>query len=342
MSGPDQQHSMKNDLQFVCQVLGLRIDDVLRRAGIPVTAVAGKTAGTFPAADYFALWNACDVLYQKPDFALRLGQAMAQVPFATPIFAFYCSRNVRQGFQRLAVFKPLIGPLRYRMMDLTDGVSIQLEATDPFVQLPHSMALFEVVFLVALLRNTTATDLGPIQVISPISDPLTEDFAGCRFEHGRITELRFSHEDAARSLVTRNAETLKFFEPHLQAALSDEPFGSSVVEKVRDTLREALPAGSPTIREVALRMGISQRNLQRKLSDADTSFTKILEEMRIEIASRYLTATTLSLQEIAFLLGYNEPSSFFRAFRKLTGKTPLIYRKGIMHEKELHFTAPRS
>jgi AraC-like DNA-binding protein len=91
-------------------------------------------------------------------------------------------------------------------------------------------------------------------------------------------------------------------------------------------LLEALPAGNPTITEIASRMGLSQRNLQRKLADAGTSFTKVLEEMRIEIASRYLAATSLSLKEIAFLLGYNEPSSFFRAFRKLTGETPLAFR----------------
>lgn len=332
---------MEGDLQFVCQVLGLRIDDVLKRAGVPASAIADQSAGSFRPAAYFALWNACHALYAKPDFALRLGQAMAQVPFTTPIFAYYCSRNARQGFQRLAVFKPLIGPLRYRLEDLPDSVSIALEATEQSAQVPPSMALFEVVFLIALLRNTTATDLCPVRIISPISDPLTEDFAGCRFEHGRLTELCFSHEDAARALVTRNAEMWEVFEPHLQVALADELFGSTIVEKVRNTLREALPAGNPTIAEVALRMGTSQRNLQRKLADAGTSFSKILEETRIEIATRYLTATSLSLQEIAFLLGYNEPSSFFRAFRKLTGKTPLIYRKGTPQDEDFQFAAPR-
>lgn len=341
MSGSDRRHSMESDLQFVCQVLGLSLDYVLKRAGVPASAIADRSAGSIRLSDYFALWNACQVLYGKPDFALRLGLAMAQIPFSTPIFAYYCSRNVFQGFQRLAVFKPLIGPLRYRLEELPDTVSIQLDATEPSAVVPASMALFEVVFLIALVRNTTADDVCAVRIVSPAPDPLVEDFARCRIEPGGITTLHFRRQDAHRALVTRNAEMWQVFEPHLQVALAEELFASSVVERVRNTLLEALPAGSPTIAEIASRMGISQRSLQRKLADAGTSFTKVLEEMRIEIAGKYLTATSLSLQEIAFLLGYNEPSSFFRAFRKLTGETPLAFRKNPRRTEPSLSSSPR-
>jgi AraC-like DNA-binding protein len=328
MTNPEHRQSMKNDLLFVCQVLGLKLDDVLKRADVPTAAIADRSAGSIRPQTYFALWNACRILYGGPDFALRLGQAMAQVPFTTPIFAYYCSRNVRQGLERLAVFKPLIGPLRYRVEDRTDAVVICMEATDPLAALPPSMALFEVAFLSTLIRNTTATEFRPTRVVSPDIDARIEDFVGCPIERGAIMALHISREDAARPLVTRNPDMWQIFEPHLKVALAEELLGSAIVEQVRNTLLEALPAGNSTIVEVASRMGISQRSLQRKLADASTSYTKLLEDTRLEIASRYLRATSLSLQEIAYLLGYNETSSFFRAFRKMTGKTPLGFRNG--------------
>ncbi|MBT8457554.1 MAG: AraC family transcriptional regulator, partial [Alphaproteobacteria bacterium] len=193
---------MESDLQFVCQVLGLSLDYILKRAGVPASAIADRSAGSIRLSDYFALWNACQVLYGKPDFALRLGLAMAQIPFSTPIFAYYCSRNVFQGFQRLAVFKPLIGPLRYRLEELPDTVSIQLDATEPSAVVPASMALFEVVFLIALVRNTTADDVCAVRIVSPAPDPLwkispdaASSPAGSRhcISAGRTPTARWSH-----------------------------------------------------------------------------------------------------------------------------------------------------
>lgn len=68
------------------------------------------------------------------------------------------------------------------------------------------------------------------------------------------------------------------------------------------------------------------RSLQRRLSEAGTSFSVLLDETRTRLAKRYLSATGVSLKEIPYLLGYEGPSSFFRAFRVSTGQTPLEFR----------------
>ena len=75
----------------------------------------------------------------------------------------------------------------------------------------------------------------------------------------------------------------------------------------------------------AFGLGLTSRSLQRRLKDEGTAFQTLREDVRRELAQRYLS-DGLSIAEISFLLGFSEPSAFFRAFKRWTGKTPLESR----------------
>ena len=77
---------------------------------------------------------------------------------------------------------------------------------------------------------------------------------------------------------------------------------------------------------VSSKLAISNRTLQRHLRQEGTTFQKVLDELREELARHYLSTSSYSSAEIAFLLGYEEPNSFFRAFRSWTGQTPEAVR----------------
>jgi AraC-like DNA-binding protein len=70
------------------------------------------------------------------------------------------------------------------------------------------------------------------------------------------------------------------------------------------------------------------------LSDEGTSFRQILSEVRRELASRHLIEQRLAIGEIAFLLGFSEPSAFHRAFKRWTGHAPLTYRELALPPKQ--------
>ncbi len=72
----------------------------------------------------------------------------------------------------------------------------------------------------------------------------------------------------------------------------------------------------------------SSRQLQRRLRDAGTSFQALLEGTRHDLALRYLDEPHMTLSEVGFLLGFAEPSTFHRAFKRWTGTTPVDYRQG--------------
>ncbi|HWO08502.1 MAG TPA: helix-turn-helix transcriptional regulator, partial [Polyangiaceae bacterium] len=78
---------------------------------------------------------------------------------------------------------------------------------------------------------------------------------------------------------------------------------------------------------IARRLGLGERTLQRRLRDEGTSFAALLDEARAELARSYLGDSKLAIFEVAYLLGYSEPSAFNRAFRRWTGKSPREYRE---------------
>jgi len=96
-------------------------------------------------------------------------------------------------------------------------------------------------------------------------------------------------------------------------------------------IAERLGRGEPSQTEIARLMGLSERTLQRRLSAEGTTFNGVLEDARREIALGFLANRKLAAYEVSFLLGYSEPATFFRAFKRWTGKTPQQYRASAMH-----------
>jgi len=102
--------------------------------------------------------------------------------------------------------------------------------------------------------------------------------------------------------------------------------GARVSEKVRAELISRLPAGEPSRADVATALHFSEKTLQRRLRDEDTSYQAILDETRRELAQQYLREGRASVCEITFRLGFSDQSSFTRAFKRWTGRAPGAFR----------------
>lgn len=102
--------------------------------------------------------------------------------------------------------------------------------------------------------------------------------------------------------------------------------GNQVAEKVRAELITRLPAGEPARGDIASALNLSEKTLQRRLREEDTSFQQVLDELRRDLAQQYLREAPLSVCEITFRLGFSDQSSFTRAFRRWTGVAPGEYR----------------
>lgn len=147
--------------------------------------------------------------------------------------------------------------------------------------------------------------------------------------------LRF---DAPRSLLRIGraglAQPLPQADPRLRvvleragaAVLARLPPAPGLVSRLREVLSEELRGGEPTLERAARRMAIGARTLGRRLQDEGTSFQAQLAELRCELARGYLEDRRLSVAEVAYLLGFSDPSAFIRAFKRWTGCTPQAWR----------------
>lgn len=122
--------------------------------------------------------------------------------------------------------------------------------------------------------------------------------------------------------ASSNDRVWSTFEPDLRMRLADLEGSVDVAQRVRATLLDALPGGGVEMADVARRLGMSRRSLQRHLEASGATYTQLLQATRRALAQHYLVTTNLSAAEIAFLLGFEESTSFFRAFRGWTGQTP--------------------
>ena len=104
-----------------------------------------------------------------------------------------------------------------------------------------------------------------------------------------------------------------------------------IVTQVRKKIIDGLIDGKPHQEAVARSLNLSLRNLQRKLSARGTSFRALTEEVRKELASRYLREKNKSIGEISFLLGFADPANFGRSFKRWTGTTPGSFREHDTH-----------
>lgn len=113
---------------------------------------------------------------------------------------------------------------------------------------------------------------------------------------------------------------------HADAMLAELPRARSLTERVRDLLAQELSGGTPTARQIARKVAMSERSLARYLQEEGTTFSALLEDLRRRMALRYVRHSELSFSEITFLLGFSQAAAFFRAFRRWTGQTPREYR----------------
>jgi AraC-like DNA-binding protein len=310
--------------------LGLRPADVLRRAGLPEDLFNRPQAG-LDTAGYFGLWQALEASVGDPLFPLRLVDALSVEVFSPPLFAALCSPDLAAALQRLAAHKRLVAPMA---LDLRTAVDGRLTASPRWLDLPGTPPLSvlagELAFLLRLGRMGTREPLRALHVTLPALPLRQADFEswfGCALSVGAAPAIVFAAADIERPFLTASDAMWRVFEPELRRRLAELDASASVGERVRALLLESLPAGQADVDRIASRLAMSRRTLQRRLGDEGHSFQGLVARTREQLARHYLAQTQLPHAEIAFLLGFEDPNSFFRAFQGWTGTTPERWRQ---------------
>jgi AraC-like DNA-binding protein len=319
-------------IRVLLRDLGISTSRVLRKAQLPSGQFLDRPT-TLSTSEYYRFWQAVDELDGDADLAVRVGNLISAEVFDPPIFAALCSANLRAAAERIAEFKPLMGPVRLQVSAKRDGLTIAFRWPDGSTA-PALLVASELAFWVALARLGTRESINAVAVTMRRPGPSSEAvqaYFGTSMRKGMLDAVSFSLADADRPFVTENPSMWAFFEPSLRRRLSELERSASTAQRVQAALHETLPAGDGSIQAVARQLIVSPRTLQRQLQDEGTSFQAVLTNTRERLARRYLADEELTTAQIAYLLAYDDTNSFYRAFRRWTGLTPDAARAEVAH-----------
>jgi AraC-like DNA-binding protein len=319
--------------------MGVEPADVLRRAELPMDLLA-QAEPRLDTPTWFRFWHALEAAIDDPCFPIKLAQAVRAESFSPLLFAALCSPDLVVALQRISQYKALVAPVRLAVEWAPEAaLTMRFEWLDATRPPPASLIAAELVFMVTLARTATRAHIVPIEVASTTAlrpeDAYTEAF-GCPVTHAAHPTVRFSPADARRPFLTANESMWRMFEPELRRRLSDLEAHATTAERVRAALLDGLPSGRTSIDDIARTLAVSKRTLQRRLTGEGTRFQAVLQTTREALARHYLRRTTLNPAEIAFLLGFDEPNSFSRAFHDWTGDSPQSWRRQMSASAAMH------
>lgn len=312
--------------------LGVDPSVVLREASLPADLFTSRRS--LDTATYFRLWEAIESVAGDPALPLRMAEVVSAEAFDPAIFAAMCSRDLNTALARIARYKKLICPMELTVVVGPKETRLEVRWLDRSRSPSGLMVAAELVFFVSLARMGTRQEVRPVAVGSPF--PLRpardyEEWFGVSPVESEVPFVCFASRDGSRPFVTANEAVWESLEPELGRRLALLEGRNATRDRAKAVLVETLPAGESSLAGVADRLAMSPRTLQRRLGEEGVAFRDLVSEIRRSLADHYLETSDLSSAEIAFLLGYEEPTSFYRAYRGWTGRTPEASRKSAGH-----------
>jgi AraC-like DNA-binding protein len=309
--------------------LGVPVVAVLRRAGLPI-ALFEQSKILVSTEEMFALYTAIQELSGDPAIGLKLGSEERVERYSPTAIAALYSRSYRDALERTARYKRLTCPEEIKMVER--GKECALEFAWLLAEQAEPPTLIDVCFawILTIGRRGIGRPVKPLRVEfkrPEANGRIYEDHFGCPVKFGaRHNRLILRREDVDQPFLTHNPDLLELVAPQLEAELTEQLATKSLKEQVKGILKKFLAGQKPRLEDIALELRVGTRTLQRQLLAERLTFHNLVEEARREMAQHYLRESSLELNETAYLLGYEDPNSFIRAFHKWEGTSPGQWR----------------
>ena len=299
---------------------------LFRRAGLDPERLRDSNA-RYPLTAMQRLWALATSATGDECFGLEVAQAWHPTTFHALGYSALASETLREALQRMVRYGRVVTTgARLELQQNGDEVTVKLLGSLPDAQMVPASIDAGVASIVILCRQGRGGQIDPVHVRLSRTQPACfsrlQAFFGCPIDFGASeNSLVFRAADLDAQLPTANPVLLRVNEQVLTDYLARLE-RSEVTVQVQAKLIQLLPSGEVGESSIARALNLSLRSMQRKLKARGVSFRKLLDDTRRQLAEQYLKDSTLSVSEIAYLLGFAEVSSFSRAFRRWTGHAP--------------------
>ncbi len=270
--------------------------------------------------------------YPDSSLGLDIGEAIKINQFGMLGYAIMSCADIRSALQLGLKFHPLVDPaFTFEVVELEQHAAVRLTTHIPIDHIYRMLCDLFVVNFTCLGRFLTGRHLQPLAVHlnhpKPDYAERYQDYFACPvlFDQPR-TELVFDSSILDEPVQMADQATAAMAENQCEEILARLGPKEGIVAKVRRILLRN-PGQFPPVDVVAGQLATSTRTLSRSLQEIGTSYQRILDEVRKEMAIEYLRTSNLPIEEIAALVGYSDPSNFRKAFRRWTQHAPSYYRE---------------
>jgi AraC-like DNA-binding protein len=302
-------------------------------------AVAADPDARIPLELETALWEEAARRSGDPAFGLHAAEGLQPGVFEVLDYVFRAAPTLRAALERLSRYNRLLHDIAaIAVLDRGPVIRVEHQLSEPGAIQSRQAAEFTLAGIVVVAAQMAEEPVRPLRVAfrhrAPEAAVVREHqrLFGVEPSYGEpVNALELDSGALSRALPRADPVLSRVVLRHADAMLAARPApAESFANRLRRLLATALAdeEGGIALTEAAARLHMSERTVQRRLADEGLTYDQLLEELRRDLALRYLQDPRVAIAQIAYLLGYSEPSAFHRAFKRWTGKTPNETRQG--------------
>lgn len=306
--------------------LGLDVAQILQDAGIDERVLANPD-GRIPFERAGQIWPAAQKQWGRPGLGLHTGAALPFGVHGAIDYVLLAADHLRSGLRDVCAAFAVVseGATHLSFVEARDG-SARLVFSGMFPPQVRDYVLAAFAGRIGLF-GVSATR---VTLVGPLFDDVERyrEIFGCDVEpESTQNALHLSADGCDAKLEQARYPGLAPIVGREVERLLDLVGDVSPGTQARRVIAELLPHGTPTVEEVAGRLNMSPRTLQRRLRESGHNLRELIDQTRAALARSHLRSDHLTIGEIAYLLGYAEPSAFAHAFRRWEGVSPREYRE---------------
>jgi AraC-like DNA-binding protein len=303
------------------------IASLLNRAGVSESDIENRQHRIAATAQGKLLEYAAETLHDN-QFGLHLAEKANPREAGLLFYVSSAAEDIGDALALAARYCRIVNEaVRPKLIRSPEGMTIEIK----FVGVPRHFAWQNTEFVVASmikgLREMAGRDVRPTQVGFTLARDTDsgefESFFGCPVTFsGAADQFSLSNETLAIPLITRDQHLLETLRPVCDDAAKERNTAYGTLRSsVENEVQKLLPHGKANRQRIAKALGLTERTLAQKLGEENTSYEKVADRLRHSLALQYIKEPSVSVAQIAWLLGYEGPTSFNHAFARWTGRS---------------------
>jgi AraC-like DNA-binding protein len=307
---------------------GIPVDQVFAKAGIAMTQL-NEAASRTPFDAQLAFWKALQEVSGDPHIGLHLGEHLPLYRGQVLEYLFSSSPTFGDGLRRALAYQRLVSDAITARLIVEGDQAWLMDMADSEEQRHFAECI--VVAVIKFFKFITDGQFRMLEVrfthVEGAAIAEYERVYGCPVTLGcSDNRLYFNREVLDYKVWHAEPGLLRLHEQMANEKLA-ELARFDLVAEVKRAIGEMLESGNTSLEAVASRLGMPPRRLRSQLAEADTSFNLVLADYRSRLSRRLLARTDEPIEQIVYLTGFSEPSTFYRAFKRWTNETPVEYRR---------------